>query len=57
MDSMGFFMLSTKSGTAARNCDGLLQLSGLENKLKSLHEVISDQFLMQLLPLYISFDS
>lgn len=57
MDLMGFFMLSTKSGTADRNYDGLLQPSRLENTLKSFQEMKSDQLLMQLLPLPTPFDS
>jgi len=52
-----FFMLSTKFLKADRNYDGLLQPSGLENTLKSLQEITSDQLLMQLLPLPTLFDS
>lgn len=35
-------MLSTKSGTAARNYDGLLQALELEKTLKSLQNMISE---------------
>lgn len=53
----GFFYRNTEPGKADRNYDGLLQLSCLENILKSLQEMISDQLLMQLLPPPTPFDS
>lgn len=54
MDSMVFY---AKSSIADRNYDGLLQPLGLENALKSLQEMVSDQLLMQLLPPPTPFDS